>query len=318
MPDRSEKYTGYEAREAEDNTLHFLSKSRVREYAKNPEHFRLRYLEGLVGQVSDAMLRGTAIHESIEYYYERALQDPLAAIDDPALLLPDDLAMWADYTEPYITNFLKWERERYEQVSDIDAWLPVGVEIEHWREDEGFLSCPLEGTVDVVLESASVPGVLPETGLTIVDFKTGKVPKEQYRDEGIHIELAFYALLLSDEYDITSTAAYYPREDELIEYIPDEDSVEWILSLVSDCWNQVQEYDGGHFETNPGPLCKWGLEDDEESDYYGICPCSWGEPAKNEEWFRALVEADYNAYEIAEYMGTTTDAVSYWKYKLDL
>jgi DNA-directed RNA polymerase specialized sigma24 family protein len=82
----------------------------------------------------------------------------------------------------------------------------------------------------------------------------------------------------------------------------------------------VNDYDGSQkFEANEGPLCMWGEDDGEQSDFYGVCSqCTWGVPANNKETFIQMVEEGYSDYEIADDLGTSTDAVNYWKYKFNL
>lgn len=322
MPRRSERYAEAHA-EAADGEMPYISKSRVMSWVKNPEHFRLKYLEGFSVETTEAMDRGLRIHESIEQYYVNALDDPLTAMDDPAALLPDETRLWAPYIEPYISNFFVWERQRLQEARAtseehaVDLWLPTGVEQEIWVElDDGP---PWNGIADILLPAASLQEVAVDDGMVVVDVKTGKVPDEKYRGNGIYLELAYYEYVFGRAgYDIVGSGAYYPRSNTFLSRPDNDDHMVTVGNAINELLDAVEDYDGEHFETNPGPLCKWGLSDDEESSFYGICPCSWGVPANNPDTFKELVESGVGANQIAEQMNTTPDAVGYWTYKMDL
>lgn len=319
MPGRSNKYDELR-KQADDYEMPYISKSRLKLWMNNPEHFRLKYLEGYRGRASQAMVRGSKIHESIEGFYNNATEqyeDVGLPPGDFVSYLPEDTSLWQDYIEPYMTNFFAWEHRRLEYAPSVESWLPVAVEEEHWLEDR---DPPWTGLADVIVNADSLPEFEGEDGVVIIDFKTGKVPDEKYRDDGIHIELAYYEALFGEKYDVAGSGAYYPKSDTFITKTSDD---EWdrnrINEAVDELIETVENYDGeDHFETNPGPLCKWGEDEDEESAFYGICPCTWGVPANNREQFEQMVDDGVPAQRIADELDTTEDAVWYWKYKFDL
>lgn len=324
MPDRSDRVLdAYDA--AGEYELPYISKSRVMQWIKNPEHFRLKYLEGIEPTETDAMVRGTRIHEAFEHYYDYTL-DNNAFPEDVVDGLPEDRQLWADFIEPYITNFLKWETGRREAVENESEYLPLAVEEERWIDPVLGLDGEPEwmGLADVILPAESLPAAPVDGGVVIVDFKTGSVPDPEYRDEGIFTELAYYRLLFGDKYNVVATAAYYPRENETLVQPAFTDAAaeakDRVFKAVTEMVQAVNDYDGSQkFEAKEGPLCKWGLDEDQESDFYGICSqCTWGVPAKNPATFEAMVEEGYSDGKIADEMGTSVDAVNYWKYKMDL
>lgn len=317
MPERSSRVKeAYD--ESPDGELPYISKSRVMQWLKNPEHFRLKYLEEIKQPETEAMVRGTEIHEIFEDYYNRAPGGSMATALDR---LPGNHRRWADYTEPYIANFLAWEQRRKSEVDGIyEHYAPVAVEEEHWREpliDDGP---EWMGLADVIVPAQSVPEIESDTGVVVVDFKTGSVPDEKYRHPGIYTELEYYTMLFEDEYNIAGSGAYYPREDEFIAQPDDIDHRETIYEAVTEIVNAAQDYDGGAtFKIEPGPLCGWSPDPDDRSPYYGICSeCTWNVPVQNENTFRALVDEGYSDTEIADHLGCEPNECSYWRYKLDL
>jgi len=310
--------------QTDEYELPYVSKSRVMQWVKNPEHFRLKYLEGVREPETDAMRRGTHIHESIEHYYNacRRYQRKLRPAESEAL--PDTRGQWAKYIEPYLSNFFRWEAERWAKADSTDGYLPVAVEEEHWRDDLLDMGPPWMGIADAVLPAESVPSVPSTDGVVIVDFKTGSVPYEDYRQDGIFTELAYYQVLFEDEYDIVATAAYYPREHETLVQPTWTDASERarenVFANAKELIEVTAGYDGAtKFEANEGPLCGWSPDADDRSAFYGLCSqCTWNVPVENEETFRQMVDEGYSTGEIADDLGTSKRAVSYWKNKLNL
>jgi hypothetical protein len=320
MPDRSDKVQRLNE-ETGQYELPYISKSRIMQWQKNPEHFRLKYLEGIKEPETDAMVRGTRVHESFEDSYENAARAGTPVEPTPAVF-PENRQLWADFIEPYYTNFLSWEHRRWQAADSLEEYLPVSVEEEHWVDKLLGLEAEPEwmGLADAILPAAGVPECDFDHGVVIVDFKTGKVPKEMYRDDGIFMELEYYNLLFRDKYDVVAAGAYYPKKDEFL-LQPDEPKFQKkVFDAAEDMVVATERYEGdSQFEAKQGPLCKWDTDDDCESSFYGICSqCTWGVPANNPETFEAMLDEGYSHERVAEELGTTTDAVGYWKYKMDL
>jgi len=323
MPGRSDRLLAASEREApeENGELEYCSKSRVKQWMQNPRHFYLKYVKGYREAETDAMVRGSRIHEAFERFYLAEQEHGSVVFSDPADYLPDDRQLWADFVEPYITNFIRWETERFEHsVREGGRWRPASVEEEVWRDDLFEEAPPAMGLADVVLPAASLPEVSASRGNVVVDFKTGSTPREQYRDGGIFTELEYYVMLFEEDYDITGAAAYYPRQDELL--VSPEDSARFrddIRDAVDEMTSAVAEGDETAFPTNPGPLCGWSPEEGCRSDYYGMCSeCDWNKPVDNRDRFESLVEKGLDEYSIAFKLGCRAEEVRYWKSKLNL
>jgi RecB family exonuclease len=289
---------------------------------QNPRHFYFKYVKGLKPEETGAMVRGSRIHEAFERFYEAEAARGDQVFDDPGQHLAEDRQLWADFLEPYVTNFIAWEHERWRHaVEGGERWLPAAIEEEVWRDGLFGEAAPAAmGLADVVLPAASLEEVPAETGNVVVDFKTGSTPRPEYRSGGIFTELEYYVMLFEDEYDITGAAAYYPRQDELL--VSPEDSARFrddIRDAVSEMVDAVASGDEKNFPTNPGPLCGWSPDDGCRSDYYGICSnCTWNVPVDNRERFEKLCERELDPYSIAFKLGCRAEEVRYWKSKLNL
>lgn len=313
MPERSSKVQEkYE--EAGEYELPYVSKSRVMEWIKNPNHFRLKYLEEIKEPETAAMRRGTDIHETFESIYEWVSETGSAPgpteIGDA---LPDDRSMWADYMTPYLSNFLSWELERENEGS----YIPISIEEEHWRENPTG-GPELMGLADVIIPADSAAFLDENEGVVIVDFKTGKVPDEKYRSPGIYTELEYYTLLFEEKYDVAGAAAFYPRTGETLVKQSGERGA--VLDAIEEMQEASDEYSGGEtFETDPGPLCGWSPDDDDRSAYYGVCSqCTWNVPVDNRDRFEELIQNGRSDREIASELGCEPGESSYWRYKLTI
>lgn len=329
--------------QADEGEIPYFSKSRVKKYKTCPRQFYHVYIEGRRAEETDAMRQGTRVHEVFEDYYadvvdfyetavknaeERGRTGMLTFPPEPRELvqfLPDEVLRWADWME-FMANFLAWECERAEQamsVSDgkaeaIKKWLPVGIEAEAWKDDE---DPPWMGFADVIVNASTVEDVDTDSGVVIVDFKTGKTPKPQYRDEGIFLEGEYYGMIFKKDFDVSGVAGFYPKGGDFLVSDLSKERRETVNEVV----NKVNEATKGEvkkedFPIEEQPLCKWGEGEDEQCDFYDECPSNWGVPAEKRELFEQMVQNGNSSYQIADYMDCEVGHVYYWakKFNLDL
>ncbi|SEL20049.1 RecB family exonuclease [Haloferax larsenii] len=329
MPTQSDRLT-----ELRENTpsgqLPYISKSRLTKFVKCPEQFRYSYVQGLKEPPTKYTRRGTYIHETFEDYYHSVtvyVKETGEFPDDLVPFLPE-WDRWADYTEPFISNFINFEyarmetaREWYDDEAEaVEAWLPVGIEAEAWLEDPlpwRDEQPPWMGYADAIYNDTTVPGVEPRGGVVITDFKTGKTPKKQYRDEGIYLEGEYYAVLFEQDWKVTAVAGYYPKGDDLVISPLKLSRRDFIFETVDEMLD-LMEADEPHWPINETPLCKWGPGQDEQCVYYDICSSVWGEALKHDDQLREMVDSGMTPHQIASELGTKSNYVSYAMRKLNL
>lgn len=309
--------------------LPYVSKSRLTEYVKCPMKFYFTYVMGLRSEGNFYTARGTEVHQAFEDFYENVEADPQGALREKFLsnLLPGietghgrrGAANWADHIQPYIQNFLKFENRRRdashewvveehgEPMNDadvrvanellLDKWRPFAVEAEGWLDyewNDPRWNVPLMGFADLIAWSASIPEVEADHGVTIVDFKTGSVPDEQYRDEGIFLEGEFYAMVFEDilDVEITAVAGYYPKKDTVIVSPLKQsrrDTIDQKLhEMVALSFHAEQDY----FPLKEQPLCAWSNANGEGMcDHYERCDSTWGLPVGHGPTYQHAVDA---------------------------
>lgn len=307
----------------EQGELPYVSKSRIGKWVTCEEKFNFSYIKGYKEPENKAMRRGTDVHETFEDYYENASAFVAERGRTPTLseivdLLPGS-KRWADYTTPYIANFLLFESRRAQTAPTPEDWLPVAVEAEEWLEDPleyGDEAIPWMGYADAIYPAVAFSKVDGDDGVVIVDFKTGKTPKEKYRDDGIYLEGEYYAMLFESEWDVAAVAGYYPKNDDLIVSPLKESRRKKIRNVVHEM-QAVSGENPGHLEIDEQPLCKWGAGDDKQCAYYDMCSSTWGEGLKHEDEFRELA-GEMEDHELAEHFEMEYGAVRYTKNKLGI
>lgn len=304
-----------ELAEAED--FEYISKSRITQWKKCPRKFYYKYVLGLREESTEALERGSDIHEIFEEYYENAreyVEEHGEVPEDLLKLLPqeDD---YVEYMEPYVANFLEREQERADYADSPEVWKPIGVETYAENHDLSE-DTHLMGYADVIIHAGSLNEIDSEDGVVIVDFKTGKTPNKKYLDEGIYLEGEFYAMLFEEKYDIVGIGGYYPKNNDYLITQRDpkrQEDIEDAVEIILDSGMSIEDY-----EAVEQPLCAWGDGEEERCPYYEMCESTWAAPIDNREKFEDLNELGVSDWRIADLLDTSVNTVRYWQRKLDI
>lgn len=332
MPTATERIT--ELREnADDGELPYISKSRLKSYVSCPRAFYYNYILGIRAPENWHMKKGTRIHLTYEKYYENVCEfyseNPDADLpsipDDLVGFLPDDGLLWIDWAHPFVGNFISWELSRAEaaleatenQADAIAAWLPAGIESEAWDDSH---DPPKMGFADVIVPAASVPEIDTDSGVVIVDFKTGSTPKKKYRDKGIFLEGTFYRTIFEDQFDVAGVAGYFPKNNDFLVSPLSLERQEFAAEKIKEIKENGD--DKQNYEPDPGPLCRWSPEDDDKCDYYSMCHAGkeWGAPTENWDEFVSDVESGMSKPELSRKYwddDQDTDSIHYWYWKAE-
>jgi hypothetical protein len=294
-----------------ENGAPYISKSRLKTFKTCPRSYYFKYICGNREPTNYYMKRGSQVHRAYENFHLNLSEYIKQNGQRPhrfASLMSDweDFSQWL---EPHIGNFWRFEERRWETAHDkveqavetipgdpgvdveyttLQSWEPVAVEAEAWLgeppeswvEDRGepdYVSgeppvgdAPWMGFADVILNTASVPGVTG-SGVVILDYKTGKVPDKQYREDGIFLEGEYYGMLFEEFFDVDGVAGYYPKADELIvSPYPSTDRQRDIKSAVLGMQKLASK---DNYEINENPLCHYGHG---KCFFYDECESTWG------------------------------------------
>jgi len=282
--------------EMREEGLEHVSKSRIKTFLQCPRKFYLLYWCENRTPGSYHTTKGSRIHRAYENFHLNLIEYVEEHGERPETFA-GLMENWRDYhqwLDPHIVNFWMFEEKRWDlamkhayneidtfrSIDDVkeralEYWLPVGVEVEGRLEEPPTGDIPWMGYADAVLHAATVPGVEEDDGVVIVDYKTGKVEDEQYRDEGIYLEGEFYGWLFEEdetfEHEVVAVAGYYPQADELVvSPYPDFDRRNTILDAVEGMQEppELENYD---YEEQP--LCHYGGG---RCFFYNECPSTWG------------------------------------------
>lgn len=247
-------------REASDEgELPYISKSRLKTWLECQKKFAYKYILGIRTPGNYHTRKGTALHTTFEVFYKNCREwvDKHGTYPPLYHMIPDELHhYWGNFTTPHIRNFLDFEATRVQMSDSPEEWLPVAVEDEVWLDDppvDG--SPPWQGFIDTVWNSSTVPGAVDNGGVVIGDWKTGKTPDEEYREEGIYTQQEYYGMVADKKYDVDGIAGVFPQNNDVLIVEPTEDRREFIKAEVA----KMIELDGVQdADRDEQPLCYYG------------------------------------------------------------
>lgn len=254
-----------------------LSPSRASDFLTCPLRYRFRVIDKLPEKPTVAAARGTVVHAVLERLFDEPAPNRTVA-EATALLRPQWEAVLAEAPElaelvqgedgapdtELLETFLTDARvlvERYFTLEDPTRLEPA--------EREKYVECLLEsgltlrGYIDRV-------DVAPGGAVRVVDYKTGKAPREGFEQRAL-FQMRFYALVLwrlSGEVPRMLQLVYLGSGD-VLRYEPDEADLRATERKLQAVWTAIERArTSGDWRASPGPLCNW-------CDHQVRCP-AWG------------------------------------------
>ena len=251
-----------------------LSPSRASDFMACPLLYRFRVIDRLPEKPGSAATRGTVVHSVLERLFDLPAAERVPE-QAHALLQPE----WERLVEaePEVAGLFSDDEGR-------DAWLAsaAGLLDTYFAledptllepaERELFVECDLEsglrlrGYVDRL-------DVAPTGALRVVDYKTGRAPREGFEAKAM-FQMRFYALVL------WRLRGQVPRllqllylgSGEVLRYEPDEADLRATERKVVALWAAIQRAtEQGDWRPNPSKLCDW-------CDHQALCPAFGGTP----------------------------------------
>jgi putative RecB family exonuclease len=251
-----------------------LSPSRASDFMTCPLLYRFRVIDRLPERPSPAATRGTVVHAVLERLFDlpSGQRTPATA---HGLLTPE----WERLleAEPELTGLFADAAGRDEWLQSARELLDVYFALEDPNrlepaERELFVECDLQsglrlrGYVDRL-------DVAPSGAVRVVDYKTGRAPREGYEAKAM-FQMRFYALVLwrlRGEVPRLLQLIYL-GSGEVLRYEPDEaDLLATERKLVA-LWAAIERAgERGDWRPSPGRLCDW-------CDHQALCPAFGGTP----------------------------------------
>ncbi len=251
-----------------------LSPSRAADFMTCPLLYRFRVIDRLPEPPTQATARGTLVHAALERLFDlpAAERTPQAA---RALVLPEWDRLAAD--EPDLAALFPDEAERASWLQSAIAILDAYFTLEDPRRLE---PAARESYVETTLDSGlRLRGyidrldVAPGGEIRIVDYKTGRAPREAYEASAL-FQMKFYALV------IWRLRGQVPRllqlmylaEGEVLRYAPDESDLLATERKIIALWQAIERARAaGDWRPRPSKLCDW-------CNHKALCPEFGGTP----------------------------------------
>lgn len=251
-----------------------LSPSRAADFMTCPLLYRFRVIDHLPEPPTEATARGTLVHAVLERLYDLpAGERTVAAARD--LLTPQWERLAAE--SPDLAALFPSESERLSWLQSATAVLDGYFTLEDPRRLE---PAEREAYVETFLESGlRLRGyidrldVAPGGEIRIVDYKTGRAPREAYEASAL-FQMKFYALVIWKLRGVVPRMLQlmYLAEGEVLRYCPDEADLRATERKLTALWAAIERArEAGDWRPRPTRLCDW-------CNHKAFCPEFGGTP----------------------------------------
>jgi putative RecB family exonuclease len=245
-----------------------LSPSRVSAFCDCALAYRFANLDRLPEPPSPAATKGTLVHAALEDLFalpaEARTAEAAAACLDAALLRPDvaEELDAIDDTDELVAG-ARAALDGYLAMEDPTTVHAVGLELRLRAEIGGV---QVTGIIDRL-------DLLPDGGLVVVDYKSGRPPSERF-EQGKLLGVDTYALLCERVLGVRPVAVrlLYVAHAVSITCVPSDRSSRFIEQKVGAVWQTIQRANARDaFGPKPGKLCDWCA-------FKPYCPAWGGDP----------------------------------------
>lgn len=263
-----------------------LSPSRAADYKQCPLLYRFRAIDRLSAPPSKAQLRGTLVHSALENLYGLPAADRVAGrARDLVEEAWEEMIATHDYAAETVDeddreSFLAEAQglvASYYSLEDPTRFDPESCEqLVETELDDGVL---LRGYIDRI-------DVAPTGQVRVVDYKTGRAPREIAEAKSL-FQMKFYALVLLRTRGIVPAQLrlLFLKDGQILTYAPDEDELRRFERTLSAIWTAIRAAgETGDFRPKPGKLCSW-------CDFTALCPSFGGVPPAYPGWLTATASS---------------------------
>ncbi|WP_333473259.1 RecB family exonuclease [Lolliginicoccus lacisalsi] len=255
-----------------------LSPSRANDFKQCPLLYRFRAIDRLPEPSSKAQARGTLVHAALESLYglprPRRSQEQAIELLEPAFerLVADDpdvIELVGEDREGFLREAQRLV-ERYFTMEDPTRFDPESCEL--FVEAETGDGVRLRGFVDRI-------DVAPTGEVRVVDYKTGRAPRQLYAGSAL-FQMKFYALMLLRTRGVIphQLKLMYLGDGGVMTLSPDEAELRSFERTLDAIWGAIRTAGlTGDFRPRPSKLCGW-------CDHQAMCPEFGGTPPDYPGW----------------------------------
>jgi putative RecB family exonuclease len=268
-----ETLAGAPSREAEPSGP-ALSPSRAADFMTCPLLYRFRVIDRLPEPPTQATARGTLVHAILERLFDLPAigRTPQAARE----LLPGEWDRLAA-AEPALAALFPDEAERADWLASATTILDAYFTLEDPRRLEpAERECLVETALSSGLRLRGYIDrldVAPGGQIRIVDYKTGKAPREAYEASAL-FQMKFYALVIWKLRGVVPAVLQlmYLAEGQILRYCPDEADLLATERKIAALWTAIERAQAaGDWRPRPSRLCDW-------CTHKALCPEYGGTP----------------------------------------
>jgi putative RecB family exonuclease len=237
-----------------------LSPSRASDFMTCPLLYRFRVIDRLPEPPTEATARGTLVHAVLERLFDlpaagrtreaaAGLLPPeweRLAGESPGLAAlfpaPDAFETWLASTRAVLDAYFSLEDPRRLEPAERECYVETAM-------DSGLR---LRGYIDRL-------DVAPGGQIRIVDYKTGKAPREAYEASAL-FQMKFYALVVWRLRGVVPAVLQlmYLAEGQILRYSPDEADLLATERKLAALWTAIERARAaGDWRPRPSRLCDW-------------------------------------------------------------
>src|SRR5215469_5486014 len=237
-----------------------LSPSRAADFMTCPLLYRFRVIDKIPEPPTQATARGTLVHAVLERLFDRpaAERTPDAARE---MLAPEWSRLAA--ADGGLAALFDDDEERDGFVAEAATALNGYFTLEDPRrlepaEREWYVQTELAGGLRLRGYIDRVD-IAPSGDVRIVDYKTGKVPREAYEASAL-FQMKFYALVIWKLRGVIPRMLQlmYLTDGEVLRYSPDEADLRATQRKLEALWQAIERARvSGDWRPRPSRLCDW-------------------------------------------------------------
>jgi putative RecB family exonuclease len=259
---------------ASEPSIPSLSPSRASDFLTCPLLYRFRVIDRLPEPPSPAATRGTVVHSVLERLFDLPAADR-TAVQAHAMLRPEWEKLLEE--EPEVATLFTGDDELDEWLGSARSLLDTYFELEdptrlEPAERELYVECDLDPTLRL-RGYVDRLDVAPGGELRVVDYKTGRAPREGFEAKAM-FQMRFYALVLwrlSGEVPKLLQLLYL-GSGEVLRYQPDEADLRATERKLHAVWAAIQRAtEQNDWRPSRSKLCDW-------CTHQAICPAFGGTP----------------------------------------